>query len=248
MPDTPETSDNSSVPESLENLLKEAESTVANAVVDAVSNQASATDHPRPCNHTEIPVEAKSKCPTCLWFFCDECASHLDPAYCKLCLNEPDAALRELPLIDTDGVTHTGRVLTPQPDSQFFRPRFGTLSKTISEMSMYELEAHIDHYRELVKQAEKALDFRRVVLGATQLELAQRQDGERRRLRANKTKHPIRTVSLNKATGKQTTKSASLTQMLEMLKQLDALQKLKQQKKTQPSTVAVSDAKPQETK
>lgn len=199
-------------------------------------------DHPKPCSHLlgllnkdanpgEFLDNAK-RCPTCLWSFCEDCASTLDPRYCRLCLSEPSANLIETPLKDTDGVTHEGRVLTPAPTAVFFQPRFGTLAKTISDMSQRELEDYIQQYKELVRQAERALDFRRVVLGASQLEHSQRADSERRKLQADKTKYPVRTVSIDKTTGKQVKKTASTVDLLGMLKALEALAAL--EKKVKP--------------
>jgi hypothetical protein len=96
-------------------------------------------------------------------------------------------------------------------------------------MSDYELESHIDYYKDLVRQAEKALDFRRVVLGSSQLESEQRKAIKRRHLAADKTVYPIKTVSLDKTTGKQVKKTASLADMTAMLA---ALNKLKGTPKT----------------
>lgn len=147
-----------------------------------------------------------------------------------------DATLIETPLIDSDGVTHEGRVLTPAPDAEFFKPRFGTLSKTISEMSDPELDTYVGEYRDLVRQAERALDFRRVVLGVSQLEQAQRGDIKRRKLQSDKTKYPVRTITLDKATGKQVKKSASTADLTQMMQMLDALRKLKEKKAVTPTT------------
>lgn len=190
-------------------------------------------DHPRPCEHGSSAKNLKI-CRICFWPYCEECASILDPSFCKLCLNEPLAELVELPLKDAEGVTHEGRELKPAPTATFFQPRFGTLAKSVSEMSDFELDAHIDQYKELVRQGEKALDFRRVVLGSMQVESAQRGDARRRQLRSDKTKYPVRTVAISKD-GQKKISTASMTQMLEMLKALDKLQKDKQNKQQEKS-------------
>jgi len=143
-----------------------------------------------------------------------------------------DAELLDLPLVDIDGVTHDGRVLTPSPQATFFTPRFGTLAKTISEMSMQELKDYVNQYKELVRQAERALDFRRVVLGASQLEVSQRKDTEQRKLRADKTRYAVKTVSLDPKTGKQVKKSASAADMTKMLQMLTALAELRKKKES----------------
>lgn len=199
----------------LESLINEAEQ---QAVTPCNNN-------PKPCLHTFDETQ-HTKCPTCMWSFCLLCASSLDPAYCHLCLNESSAELVESPLVDTEGVTHEGRLLTPTDHSTFFSPRIDingvTLAKTISSMSDLELEEYIEQYKHLVHQAEKTLDFRRVVLGTSQLELTQRKQSQQLRLRNDKTKYPMRTVTLNKSTGRQRVSNASMSQMLDMLKALDA--------------------------
>jgi len=211
----------------LERLMAEAE--VARAQSAATPTQ---VEHPPiKCTHAfDDPSLLTRKCKTCVYEYCNICASILDPAFCKTCLSEPDAELKQSPLVDEDGVVHEGRVLTPDPNARFFQPRFGTLSKTISEMSEPELEDYIKRYRDLVKQAETALDFRRVVLGSAQLELSQRQDATRRRLRADKTKYPVKTLTVNKdGAGKK--KTAGVADMLKMLEMLKQLQKNREAKK-----------------
>jgi hypothetical protein len=213
--------------ESLDDLFCEAEGQAGIPVID----------HPKPCEHP-YDAETHRKCPTCLWMFCFECASLLDPRYCKLCLSEPAAELKIEPLVDTEGhVVTNGRHLTPLPSATFFQPRFGTLAKTISEMSDVELEEYVKQYTELVRQAERALDFRRVVLGSSQMELTQREDIKRRKLRADKTKYPVKTT----AVGKPVTQSVKL----DMLRMLEALQKLKIKKDADAKAKAV-DAKMKE--
>lgn len=197
-------------PTDLERLFAEAEQQTAVPLKDIAHF----------CKHgANANINALQPCPTCGWPFCPECASILDPTYCKGCLSEADAELKELPLKDEDGVTHEGRVLQPSG------PRFATLCKSISDMSDHELEAYIKQYQDLIHQAEKALDFRRVVLGAAQIEGAQRADAKRRALRADKTKYPVRTVTINKATGKPKAAPASMLKLMELLKAMEAVKK-----------------------
>lgn len=235
VPLTPLSATPTPLTESLDQLFDEAEQQAECAVAD----------HPKPCEHPY--TEDHHKCPTCLWTFCPQCESVLDPRYCHLCLSEADAELREQPLIDTDGhtVTH-GRVLTPAPTATYFQPRLdlpcNTLLKTISSMSDVELEDYVKQYIELVRQAERALDFRRVVLGSAQMESTQRATVKQRRLRSDKTKYPVRTVSIDKSTGKQVTKTAGAAALGNMLQMLEALQKLKANKTAAAAAKAV-DAK-----
>lgn len=139
-------------------------------------------------------------CPTCKGPFCELHTAILDGRYCSSCLSEPMAEIKILPLVSSDGVSHDGRELKPTG------PAFGTLSKRIFDMSDSELEAHIQYYQELVRQAEKSLDFRRVVLGASQIESAQRKDAQLRHLRASGYKPPKRITSTD---GKITIKAGS---------------------------------------
>jgi hypothetical protein len=160
-------------------------------------------------------------------------------------LAPPDANFVVKPLVDEDGVVHEGRELIPDPNARFFQPKFGTLCKTISEMLEAELEEYINYYRNLVKQAETALDFRRVVLGSAQLELSERQDAARRKLRADKTKYPVKTLTIDKnGSGKK--KTAGVADMLKMLEMLKQLQKNRDAKtKAAAPTPTQSQAKPE---
>lgn len=181
------------------------------------------TDHPKPCEHIQVMSGiVYTKCPTCLWMFCDLCASVLDPKYCRLCLPVAEGEFKTDPLIDEDGVTHEGRVMHMDPNSRFFQPRFGTLARCIADMRDNDLEEYIKYYQDLVHQAERALDFRRVVLGSAQLESSQRADTRRRQLRADKTKFPVKILTVAKdGSGKKKTASAdAMLKMLEALKQL----------------------------
>lgn len=184
MPDAEPKQDSST----LEQLFEEAESAA----------KAPVSDKPRPCNHTRAAddgLEVKT-CPTCLWPFCEMCASSLDPKYCHNCLPADKPLFEEQPLVDEDGVQHEGRVIKPSPE---LRLRLTTTSKVISEMTDPELEAFVKHYKELVHQAEVALDYRRVVLGSAELEQSQRATAEKRRLRAIKIQTGTKTVSVGPA-------------------------------------------------
>jgi hypothetical protein len=229
MPDQEQPSDGNN-PDSLEALFQEAEQQATTPVVD----------HPKPCLHT-FDESTHLKCPTCLWSFCSLCASSLDPRYCNLCLSDPATELIQEPLIDKDGVQHEGRVLHPAPTASFFFPRLdlpcNTLLKTLSEMTIPEEEEYVKQYKDLVRQAELQLDRRRVVLGAAQLDLEQKKSNEQRKLRSDKNKYPIRTVSIDKKTGKQVTRQASMTQLADALRALEQLQALKKRPSQTPTVV-----------
>jgi len=219
-----------SVSDDLAALIENAEQTkqAETLIASAIAGPPPATHH---CDHVAL---ANRHCPTCDLPFCPDCASPLDPTYCKLCLPEPDAELKVLPLIDSDGEAHEGRLLVPAKGSVYTPLRFATLTKCISDMSDDELEAYIQRYKDLIIQAEKALDFRRVVLGASQLEQGQRTDAKRRKLRADKTKYQIKTVTVDPKSGQKktaTTSVASATQMSKMMEALAALRALNELKK-----------------
>jgi len=174
-----------------------------------------------------IPAECKScgkltrsVCSTCHGAFCDAHASPLDSTFCDVCLSVPDAELKVMPLKDADGETHEGRDLIPGP-------AYATFATRISKMSQYELEAYIHKYKDLIKQAETLLDFRRVAKGMLEVEKRQREDIQRRRLRGVKVPRPqvasaSATASASAPAAKPKAKAsfdaATLMKMLEALK------------------------------
>lgn len=145
------------------------------------------------CKHCGLPTHRI--CGTCHGAFCDQHSSMLDPAFCIVCLNEPQAEIKVTEgITDAEGVKHQGRDLQPTGEV------FGTMCKRISEMSEYQLRAHVDYYKDLVRQAERTLDFRRTILGATQIELNQREDAIRRHFPKGKVKKSV-TISLPGSSG-----------------------------------------------
>ena len=207
-------------PSELEQLISEAEASAQRDPIASTSPQRPQTPQTK-CSHEMTFPSERAHCRTCGRLICPLCWSVLDPGFCKDCLSDKDTALIQEPLKDADGVTHEGRVLHPDPQARFYQPRFGTLAKTISEMTENELETYIKHYKDLVVQAERALDFRRIVLGSAQLEQAQRNDANRRKLRQDKTKYPVKTLSVSaNGTKKKTASTEDLLRMMEMLKQL----------------------------
>lgn len=232
MPDeiTPETAAAQSAQQNddLEKLFAEAEA----------KGFAKSTQNTMQCKHCQQTTHRV--CPTCKGPYCLDCASFISPEYCKLCLQEPDVKLDELPLKDEDGVTHDGRELKPSPEATFYQPRLDITVpdaegkphlQQIFEMTPYQLEGFIQKYQELVRQSEKALDFRRIMLGAAKVHKADLQDAERRRLRQDKTKYPVRTVSIDPKTGKQVAKQVSTANLQKLVEVLAMIQKQKEAKK-----------------
>src|SRR5690348_15794251 len=139
---------------SLENLFDEAEK----AAREPSQTYANASHSKAPCDHFRQEAvnttQIIRKCLDCGWPFCEDCASPLDPKYCKSCLPETNGNLIEEPLKDEEGVIHEGRKMTPSPE---LRIRLTTTAKSLSEMNPTELRDFVSHYKELVKQAEHAL-------------------------------------------------------------------------------------------
>jgi hypothetical protein len=52
-------------------------------------------------------------------------------------------------------------------------------------MTDYQLEAHIDHFKLLIHEAEKTLEYRRIALGAGEIEKAERGSRKLRGLKLN---------------------------------------------------------------
>lgn len=182
-----------------------------------------------PCDHVDNTM--RRLCPICKELFCPDCSATIDPSCCRLCLKETDAELHGGPLVDQDGVTHEGRLLTPGPV-------FGTLAKRVSEMTEYELEQHVERYKGLIKQAETALDFRRVTLAMGQMEQAQRADQQRRRLRGVKVPR-ARTIGVPADPSKPKKAAPDLTRMVQMIQ---AIQKLRDLKNKQAKPGGATDA------
>lgn len=189
---------------------------------------------PKPCEHPSVDPTLLKTCPLCHWPFCPNCQSLIDTQYCHLCLSVATAELVSSPLVDQDGVTHEGRLLTPGPI-------FGTFAKGVSEMSLHELEQHIEKFKHLIKQAEVGLDFYRVGQATMQMEFEQRKEQQRRRLRGVKLPRAVRSVSVtDPASAARSGKPAAKVPMdlSKMVKMIEALKQLQQLKKQQAQSAA----------
>jgi hypothetical protein len=163
---------------SLENLIEEAERDIAQGVKDS----------PKPCDHN-IPAELKTKCPLCLWLFCDLCASTYDPKFCHNCIDHaPSIKIEDL--VGEDGVKHNGKHIVPDPTDRFFDPKLGTVA-TIAKMKYTELETQITHFEALIKESELKTEHYRMIAGTMKLEKCERDSAEHRRLRAVPTPKPM---------------------------------------------------------
>lgn len=218
-------------PSELELLIHEAEASAQRDNPASTNTERQQVSHP--CQHTDTFPSERKRCRTCGMLLCPMCWSPLDPEFCRDCLSDADATLiEERVIVDVEGVKHEGRVLHPDPQARFYTPKFGTLAKTIAEMDDNELTDYIKRYQDLVRQAERALDFRRVVLGSSQLEQSQRNDVKRRALRADKTKYTVHTLTLDKTTGKvtpqkKTVNTIDVSNMVNLLAKLRAVKETK---------------------
>jgi hypothetical protein len=234
MPDS-DASTPTTQPSELEKLIQEAEAHTKTAGHDNNADTDAETYPPNKttkCDHAGSDLHSRRWCRSCKELICQFCWSVLDSNYCTGCMQNVDLKVEETTLVDDEGVTHTGRLLTPSYGYNTLRwaPNGKTTAKALAEMSRGELEDFVDAYKQAVHEAEQALDFRRIRLSSAQLELDERRDAERRALRADKTKYAVKTVSLDPKTGKQTKSTVPTQKALDMLKAIEMLRKLKEAK------------------
>jgi len=202
----------------LETLFAEAEKRQQPAAPDTPPDIAAG------CDHADSDTHSRRWCRSCHKLICQHCWSVLDANYCSPCMMNVDLKVVDVIKSDDDGVEHHGRQLTPSQGFNDLRwiPEGKTTAKSLSDMTSTELDEFVDSYKSAVHDAERALDFRRIRLGVGQLEQDERRDQQRRKLRTDKTKYPVRTVSIDPKTGKQTkSTTASAERLLAMLKMLE---------------------------
>jgi hypothetical protein len=176
------------------------------------------------CSHEGTFPHQRAFCRQCKRLICPQCCSALDSMYCVTCLSRIDLKNEVQTVPDDDGIMHnvTHIQVTPAYNTIRWIPEGKTTAKALADMDESELFEFVRAYKDAVREAERALDFRRIRLGSAQLELDERREQTRRKLRADKTKFPIKTVTVD-STGKKVTKTANAGQMMEMLKMLQAL-------------------------
>lgn len=214
--------------------------TGAEGASPATTDRGPTADAVQECSHPDTIPPQRGNCSICHKVICHLCASPMDPVACRDCLSEESVTMKESPLVDQDGVTHEGRLLTPGPT-------FNTLARSIADMTTIELEDHIKRYKSLIKQAETALDFRRVSLGMAQVEMGQRQDQQRRRLRGIKVPR-ARTVSVSDPSKPAPKPAPNLMQMAKAIEQIMQLRKIKQQQAATAASATAQPTKPTEVK
>lgn len=117
-------------------------------------------------------------CAICREPFCEKHRSEVDPDSCCICVDYKSAETERGPLVSDDGVQHNGAIIHPIGYS------YRTLMRRIVEMDDNQLEMHIQHVRVQVKQAETVLDYRRIDLSASTVELEERGIAKQKKLRA----------------------------------------------------------------
>jgi hypothetical protein len=122
------------------------------------------------------PAQAEL-CKSCQRPFCPKHRSEMDKSLCIECLNTSNLIVESKELIDPEGVHKNGRTIVLSGEA-WMRSR-----ELISNMTDVELEAKIKAYQEAVWEAEKVLDYRRIMLGQAQHEGAERYSKKLSRLR-----------------------------------------------------------------
>lgn len=116
-------------------------------------------------------------CVICKEPFCLEHQSEIEPDSCNICINDQTVEVKKDPLVDAEGVTHNGSVIHPIGYS------YRTLMRRIVEMGDDQLIAHIEHVKKQVKDAELVVNYRRIDLSASQVELEERKVASAKKLR-----------------------------------------------------------------
>ena len=116
-------------------------------------------------------------CEICRSPVCDHHISDADPNVCVGCFNDNALATQERPLVDDEGVTHKGRVIQPLGIT------YKTLMQRLVDYTEDELIIHIHSVKHQIEEAQRILDYRRLDMSASSVELEDRQVAKRRKLR-----------------------------------------------------------------
>ena len=116
-------------------------------------------------------------CEICRSPVCSHHTSQADPTVCIGCFSDSALAATQKPLIDTDGVIHKGRVIEPLGFT------YKTLMQRLVDYTEEELIVHIHHVKAQIEEAQRVLDYRRIDLSASSVELEDRHIAKRKKLR-----------------------------------------------------------------
>lgn len=130
-----------------------------------------------PCSSLDEDRSDYIICEVCRSPICPAHSSPADPTVCIGCFSDSALAAAESPLIDSDGVVHKGRVIQPLGFT------YKTLMQRLVDYTEDELIAHIHHVKAQIEEAQRVLDYRRIDMSASSVELEDRQIGKRKKLR-----------------------------------------------------------------
>lgn len=138
--------------------------------------------------------EVRTSCLQCKSFYCVQHTSKVDPDYCDNCLRIAAVQTTSGTLTDDEGVTHTGRSI--QLTGEFWME----MQRDVLSMSDKELEDHVLHLQQAVREIEVIRDYRRIALAHGENEVEARKSSKLRRLRLIK---DVRTGKLTVASATQ---------------------------------------------
>jgi hypothetical protein len=117
------------------------------------------------CTFEACVEKTIGKCRNCNLQYCLDHASEVDPEhYCSVCLVPQDAELKITPLVDTDGVQHQGRILTPAGKA------YRLAAKMVFEMTDEELKDYVEHEKHVVHNIENIREYHMISLGMAERE------------------------------------------------------------------------------
>ena len=136
------------------------------------------TEHRFKCKFCDNPGDSGFiKCEICRSPICPHHTSDADPTVCVGCFSDSALAATSSPLIDEDGVIHKGRVIQPLGFT------YKTLMQRLVDYTEDELIVHIHHVKQQIDEAQRILDYRRIDMSASSVELEDRQISKRKKLR-----------------------------------------------------------------
>lgn len=128
------------------------------------------------CSFAACIERSLGYCRKCAQPFCLSHSSNIDPHFCGVCVTQSEIESHSEPLVDVDGVTHSGRRILATGDAFHFA------SKMIHEMDQAELIQHIEHCRTAIELLSKQLDFQRINLATAEFEAYERKLGSLKRV------------------------------------------------------------------
>jgi len=121
------------------------------------------------CFFCTTVLTSEGLCSMCQRPYCPEHTSPMDKNLCVECVNTSNTGITSEPLVTEDGVTKQNARKIILNGEAWMRSR-----KLIANMTDIELESYISAHQEAVYEAEKVLDYRRIMLGHAKHEGAER--------------------------------------------------------------------------